>query len=131
MSNALLVEDKVRQLFNATYGTLAHKMVLSVGMLGASHEYDLYEGNRVIGGITTSPWKNRSGTTNTGGQDRASTELLWLSVWQGTERRVMILCDRDMALNLYKRWRGCAFPYHIEIVHYDEPVHTLTVVGTL
>jgi len=46
---------------------------------GPKHRFDLYAESTVIGGVTTSPLKNSSGSSNTGGRDRVCAELLWLS----------------------------------------------------
>ena len=131
MQSRLDIERMIRQVFNQTYRTSADKAKLRVGKKGATHEFDIFEQSKVIGGITTSPWKNRSGTNNTGGQDRASTELLWLSVWEGNERRVMICTDKEMAERLFDRWKGCAFPHEIEVIHSDESGGSMTLIGTL
>ncbi len=129
--NKLKIESEVVCLFNGKNGTNAKKAKLQVGNEGSSHEFDLYESDKVIGGVTTSPWKNKTGSSNTGGQDRASTELLWLSLWGGNERRVMILTDRDMADRLYERWKGCSFPKRIEIIHCNLPQKKFDMVGML
>lgn len=102
-----------------------------MGQTEKPREFDIYEANRVIGGITTSPWKNRSGSSNSGGQDRASAELLWLTLWPGDERRIMILSDEDMANRLLKRFRGSYFPHHIEIIHYDSSLREFKELGRL
>ena len=47
------------------------------------HEFDIYADGIVIGGVSTSPLKTGGGTSNTGGCDRACSELLWLSLWPG------------------------------------------------
>lgn len=80
MSKQLEIELEIRNHFNSCYRVNTEKDVIRIGSKGASHEFDLYECSKVIGGITTSPWKNRTGSSNTGGQDRASTELLWLAL---------------------------------------------------
>lgn len=129
--NKLKIELEIVSLFNSKNGTNAKRKVLQVGSGGASHEFDLYEPNKVIGGITTSPWKNKTGSQNTGGQDRASTELLWLTLWYGNERRVMILTDQEMADMLHKRWKGCPFPNKIEIMHCNLSQRKFDIVGIL
>jgi len=70
------IENLVRTEFNAENIRNAQKQTLSVGTGNAAHEFDLYETGKVIGGISTSPWFNRTKGNNTGGQDRAATELL-------------------------------------------------------
>jgi hypothetical protein len=61
---------------NTANGCTAKKQTLTLGTTAASHEFDLYEASTLVGGINTSPWFNKSGSYNTGGQDRAATELL-------------------------------------------------------
>ena len=124
-------EEKIRRLFNHIRNVNASKQRLHVGNGGAKHEFDLYEISRVIGGISTSPWTNRTGSTNTGGQDRLSTELLWLTLWEGKEARVVIVTDMEMAQKLLKRFQGCSFPRQIEIVHFDAASDVFTSVGFL
>jgi len=115
----LEIERKVRDLFNEQKGRHAEKLPRRKNEL--NHEFDLYERSKVIGGITTSPWwnKTKKHSSNSGGQDRASTELLWLTMWGGNEQRVMICTERDMAENLCRRWRTCPFLKKIEIVYCD------------
>lgn len=131
MSKRLEVESEIRDLFNSWYKVLGTKTKLRIGQNRTAHEFDLYDPNKVIGGITTSPWKNRSGSSNSGGQDRASAELLWLTLWEGDERRVMILSDKDMADRLLKRFQGCYFHHNIEIIHYDSSLREFEELGKL
>ncbi len=132
----LQIEQKVREAFNDLGGTKAKKTTLRFGKTSPSHEFDLYENKKIIGGISTSPWFNKPKgskrpTGNTSGQDRASTELLWLSLWQGSERRVHILTDKEMAERLFKKFSGACFSRSIEIHHYDVDKNTFRHVGTL
>lgn len=125
------VEALVRAEFNTENGLSAQKAKLRVGTGNAKHEFDLYEAGKVIGGISTSPWFNKSGTNNTGGQDRAATELLWLSLWSGAEQRIHVLTDDDMAHRLFKRFSGATFPCRIQIQHFHRDQETFRIVGTL
>ncbi|MFC1908836.1 hypothetical protein ACFLXD_03095 [Chloroflexota bacterium] len=127
------IESEIISLFNKQNQVEATKIVLKLGQEGASHEFDLYMPEKFIGGISTSPWTNKTPrrSTNTGGQDRVSTELLWLNLWEGNEHRIIILTDREMADRLLKRWRGCAFPHQVEIIHYDLSVKYFETVGKL
>ena len=126
------IEEEVRSLFNRHNQTKAEKRKhLPVGQQGASHEFDLYDLHKVIGGITTGTWLTKNGNYNTGAQDRASTELLWLTLWAGDERRVMILSDNKMADNLFRRWQGCPFTHQIEIIHYNLTQKRFETVGVL
>jgi hypothetical protein len=131
MSKQLEAESEIRDLFNSSYKVAARKTKLRVGQTEKAHEFDIYDANRIIGGITTSPWKNLSGSSNSGGQDRASAELLWLTLWQGDERRVIILSNEDMANRLLRRFRGSNFPHHIEIIHYDSSLREFKELGRL
>ena len=125
------IESLVRTEFNNVNKINAQKETLRVGNGNTCHEFDLYENNKVIGGISTSPWLNKSCTNNTGGQDRAATELLWLSLWKGPEKRVHILTDKEMANRLFNRFSGASFPYEIEIQHFNAKSKYFRVVGTL
>lgn len=112
-------EESIRSRFNSFYNINAIKQRLKLGNGGAKHEFDLYDAGKLIGGINTSPWKNKTGSNNTGGQDRVSTELLWLSLWEGKEKRVVVLTDLEMAERNISRFSGCAFPNKIEIILFD------------
>jgi hypothetical protein len=125
------IESLVRVAFNAVNGTSAKKQTIIVGTTAASHEFDLFEKSKIVGGISTSPWFNKSGTNNTGGQDRAATELLWLSLWPGNEKRVHVLTDKKMADRLFRRFAGAVFPRRIEIQEFDITTKKFTVIGTL
>ena len=124
------IESQVRQHFNALKKVNAQKKTLRFEQV-AEHEFDLYDPQKVIGGITTSPWKNKTGSNNTGGQDRISAELLWLSVWEGEERRVMILTDQEMATKIFSRWKGCRFHRPVEIVCFNPADQSFRLIGKL
>jgi len=125
-------EKEVRYLFSKKYQAKIEENETQLQVAKkAKHKFDIYEGGKFIGGITTSPWKNSTGSNNTGGQDRASTELLWLSLWQGRERRVMILTDREMANKLFNRWESCPFPHKIEIIYCNLSEKRLEKSGVL
>lgn len=131
MNERLQIERAVVAKFNSQYGTDARKQTPQVGNANAKHEFDLYEPGKVIGGVTTSPWTNKTGSTNTGGQDRAAAELLWLSLWGGEERRILIVTDPEMARRLLERFGGCPFPKPIEILQYNNHKKQLVEVGRL
>lgn len=98
----------------------------------ARHEFDMYHAGQLVGGISTSPWRNEGRRTcNTAGQDRASTELFWLSLWDGPERRVHVLTDEEMAEKLYRRYRDIPMRVTIELHYYSLPGATCSLVGTL
>lgn len=125
------IESLARTEFNKVNKTKAKKQTLTIGPSRASHEFDLYEKGKIIGGISTSPWFNKTGSNNTGGQDRASAELLWLSLWPGKEKRLHVLTDKEMANRIFKRFSGATFPYRIEIHHFDILTNAFYVIGTL
>lgn len=50
----------VRDSYNSKHSCNARKEILDIGDQGAKHEFDLYEEGKVIGGISTSPWKNKT-----------------------------------------------------------------------
>lgn len=125
------IELLVRTAYNVANSASATKKTLSLGTAAASHEFDLYETNKIIGGISTSPWFNKSGTNNTGGQDRAAAELLWLTLWPGSEKRVHVLTDKEMAHRLLKRFSGAGFPKKLEIQYFDLKAKKFTVEGTM
>ena len=120
MINIKPSEERIRSSFNSFYKINATKQRLKLGNGGAKHEFDLYDAGKLIGGITTSPWKNKTGSNNTGGQDRVSTELLWLSLWEGDEKRIIVLTDREMAERIIGRFSGCAFTKPVEVLLYDQ-----------
>jgi len=127
------VESTVRTEYNKYKGTNAKKTRLNIGIgCGtASYEFDLYEQDVIIGCISTSSWFNETGTNDTGGQDRASSELSWLSLWQGIESRVHILTDKEMAHRLFKKHSGAPFPHSIEIHHFEINTKRFSLIGTL
>ena len=127
------IESQIISLFSKQNQVEANKTVLKLGQEGASHEFDLYVPRRFIGGISTSPWTNKTlrRSTNTGGQDRVSTELLWLTLWEGNENRIIILTDKEMADKLLKKWRGCAFPHQIDIIYFNPSDKSFIKVGEL
>ena len=122
-----LLEKEMRNCLNAKFHYDSYLKILTVGQ--SLHEFDVFQSNKIIGGITTSPWFNSTGSNNTGGQDRVAAELLWLSLWQGQERRVMILSDETMADRICKKYQGCEFKHLIEIIYYDKDKKTLTEKG--
>ena len=92
---------------------------LCIGDQGAKHEFDLYEKGKVIGDISTSPWKTSNNHNNTAGQDRVSTELLWLILWRGNEKRVLILTDLEMSEKIHRKFLGTPFAKKVYIFHFD------------
>lgn len=113
-------EKIARESYNSQHSYQCKKETLPIGDQGAKHEFDLYEEGKVIGGISTSSWKtSKKNNNNTGGQDRVSTELLWLTLWPGNEKRVLILTDHDMSKNIHTKFRGTPFAKKVYIFHFD------------
>lgn len=128
----LMIEQLVREAFNAANGTKASKQHLYLPGGQARHEFDLYEQHQVIGGVSTSPWRTaKSGANNTGGQDRASAEIFLLTLWKGPERRVHVLTDEEMAIKLHRRYRGIPMAAQVDICHYSLRNAAFTVIGSL
>ena len=127
----LKAEATVRDAFNKLKGANAEKKRLDVSSMGAKHEFDIYESGNIIAGVSTSPWKNSSGTNNTAGQDRAAAEIFWLSVWSGKEARYHILTDADMASKIFDRFKGVVFLNKVEIYHFNLETKVFTSKGVL
>lgn len=113
------IEKKIRDIFNKTFSCITIKKKIPVSN-NTSHEFDIFLQNKYIGGINTSCWFNKSHSNNTGGQDRVSSELLWLSLYNGKERRIIILSDKEMFERINKKYSGCKFSYPIDIFFYDD-----------
>ena len=131
MSNPHKTEKIVRGIYNSKHSCQCKKERLTIGDQGAKHEFDLYEKGKVIGGISTSPWTNKTVTNNTSGQDRVSTELLWLTLWHGNEKRVLILTDHDMSKKIHKKFLGTPFPKKVYIFHFDLKNQSFKEIGEL
>ena len=124
-------EKLVRACYNKSNHVSTKKEKLSVGDSGASHEFDLYQKGKVIGGVSTSPWLNKSGSNNTGGQDRAAAELLWLTLWSGKEKRVHILTNKEMVEKLYNRFKGAPLRKKVEILYFNLNTKKFVLKGIL
>lgn len=131
MSNPHETEKIVRDRYNSKHSCNAIKKLHDIGDQGAKHEFDLYEKGKVIGGISTSPWKTSNNNNNTGGQDRVSTELLWLILWRGNEKRVLILTDHDMSKEIHKKFLGTPFAKKVYIFHFDLKNRSFKEIGEL
>jgi hypothetical protein len=127
------LEPLARAAFDQAFGTRSVRQRLAVGRRGAEHEFALHAPGAVIGAIITERWAGaadpRSGTTS--GQDRASAELLWLCLWEGRERRVLIATDLELAQRLVARYAGCFLPTQVEVHHCDIASGSLYLVGRL
>jgi len=117
----------INKLFHANASN--QRIPFSVG--GPSHEFDIFQEGVIVGGVSTSPLKVGKGSPNTGGKDRVASELLWLTLWPGSEKRVHVLTDKDLADWLYNTYKGASFPKPIAIYHYETSSDTLTEIGEL
>ena len=131
MPKPLEIEKIVRDSYNSKHSCNTIKDNLDIGDQGAKHEFDLYEKGKVIGGISTSLWTNKTGTNNTAGQDRVATELLWLTLWPGKEKRVLILTDHDMSKKIHKKFRGAPFAKKVYVFHFDLKNKSCKKIGEL
>lgn len=104
---------------------------IAVGTNGPTHEFDIYDSGKVVGGITTGTHKTSAAKANTGTCDRACAELLWLSIWPGEELRIHVFTDKPLAEWLVKRFSGAPFPRTIDIYHYKPASDAVTHVGTV
>lgn len=127
----LQVEDQARDAINELLGCSAISAKLEVGADGPRHEFDIYAKGRVIGGVSTGTHKTSNKKSNTGSCDRACAELLWLSLWPGSEMRVHVLSDIAMADWLVRRFEKAPFARQIEIYHFDRDRFALKLVGTI
>jgi hypothetical protein len=127
----LLIEASARAAAGRKYCCSPVRRVARLGHRGPSHEFDVFCKGVVVGGVTTSPLKTRGGNNNTGGCDRACSELLWLTLWPGNESRIHIMTDRALADWLHTRYKGAVFPFSVTIFHYDHESDSLARVGML
>jgi hypothetical protein len=109
-------EPIVRGLFEKEYKAVCPNARLSVGRNGETHSFDLFHESAFVGEITSGTWKNDSGTSNTGAQDRALAALLWLSLYSGEEKRFLIVTCEDMYSNLIRRVSGALFQNSITVL---------------
>lgn len=127
------LEPAVRTAFDQAFGVSTARQRLAVGRRGAEHEYAMHAPGEVIGAIVTAQWAGpadpRSGATP--GQDRAASELLWLCLWEGRERRVLLATDLELAQRLVARYQGCYLPAQVEVHHCDLPSGSLYFAGRL
>lgn len=130
-ADRLLIEVQARISVARRYACTAESKRVSFPNSSVKHEFDLFAVGRIVGGVTTSPLSTSKGNSNTGGRDRACSELLWLSLWPGPEQRLHVLTDRPLADWLVNRFQGVPFPHEIVILHYDLSEDILHDVGTI
>ena len=130
-SDRLRVEAAARAAVGQHFGCEPQSQRVSFPNNGPVHEFDVYTPGIVIGGVSTSPLTTGGGSRNTGGCDRACSEILWLTLWPGTETRIHGLTDKPLADWLVKRYHGAAFPHDITIYHYGINSGALARISTL
>ena len=131
MSNILMspasFERKARNAFNKNQRTNAQKASVTIGK--KQHEFDLYEEGVIVGGVSTSSWRNRTPkkTNNSGGQDRVAAELFWLQLCSSAKRKVLILKEKDMIDGINHKFGGSGFfRPAVEVWLYDPKTDTIT-----
>lgn len=124
-------ETEVRDAFNAVFDCQASAATPIVGGRTATHPFALFDAGRVIGAIVAAPWRDRAAPEPgaSPGQDRAAAELLWLTLWEGPERRVLVVTDLDMAQGLITRFHGCYVPADIDVLHFDIAARSFYLAG--
>jgi hypothetical protein len=127
----LNVEALARRSIGSAFGCQPQCARVPFPNGGATHEFDIYAPGLLIGGVSTAPLTVGANSRNTGGCDRACSELLWLSLWPGSEARVHVLTDKALAAWLCKRYKAIPFPHPITIYHYDRATDALAKIGTL
>jgi len=104
-ADRLKIESEAREAVNTLFGCSAVNQRISFGANGPKHEFDIYEKHTIVGGVSTSPYRVGKGSINTGGKDRAASELLWLTLWPGNEKRIHVLTCANMANWLFHHFR--------------------------
>jgi len=127
----LALEASARQVITRFFNTsvLNQRVTFSEGR--PLHEFDIFEKNTVMGGVSTSTLKTDNRNANTGGKDRAASELLWLTLWPGERKRLHVLTDKSLADWLYKTYKGAALQHRVTIYHYETNSQVLTEIGVL
>ena len=127
----LEIEDKARLAAGRAFRCSPIRDSRPIGSDGQFHEFDIFCRDVVVGGVTTSPLSTGGGNRNTGGCDRAASELLWMTLWPGSEVRVHVLTDKPLAERLVRRYRTADFPHPISIYHFDIGANKLDRIGIL
>jgi len=119
---AIHVEQAIRQAFNEQFGFNAERRSVTVGRKTASHEFALHDAGKTLGAIVLP--SNRA-------FDTAAAEILWLCLWEGPERRVIITSELELAQRLVTVFHGCYFPTQIEAFHFDAASRSFYRAGRL
>lgn len=116
------LEPAIRQAFNEQFGCNAERRTVTVGRKTASHAFALHDAGKALGAIV--PASQRAFET-------AATEILWLCLWEGPERRVIIAAELELVQRLVTVFHGCYFPTQIEAFHYDAGAKSFYRAGRL
>lgn len=116
------LEPAIRQAFNELFGFNTESRTVTVGRKTASHEFALHDAGKALGTIV--PSSSRA-------FEFAATEILWLCLWEGPERRVVITSDLELAQQLITAFHGCYFPTQIEAFHFDAASRSFYRAGRL
>ncbi len=121
-------EDAIRAAWNRHQNCNCLKVKVNVG--ARSHEFDLYEHGAWIGGITTAKYHVGNGrNTNTACVDRGLGEVLWLTLHQGPEARVLVFTDLALAQAIIARLGGAGVNPMINVYQWNE--QTFQAVGQI
>jgi hypothetical protein len=115
-------EPLIRAAFNEQFDCNAERRVVPVGRKSATHDFALHDAGKVLGAIV--PASERS-------FEVASAEILWLCLWEGPERRVVITGELGLAQRLITVFHGCYFPTQIEAFHFDAASKSFYRTGRL
>jgi hypothetical protein len=115
--------------FNRRNRTEAIEKKVEVG--AATHKFDLFQQGKLAGGVTSGTWCTSNGKNNTGAQDHATAELLWLDLVRTVKRKVLILTDMQMAKGLLKRFQRAGFRKPVEIWLFDPQSGEISRKGNL
>ena len=130
-ADCLRVEAAARSAVGRVYKCTPVCATMPISEHGPNYEFDIYSDGVLVGGVSTGTLKTSGGNANTGSCDRACSELLWLSLWQGCETRIHVLTDRPLAEWLVRRFTGAVFPHSITVFHYDCSGNGLLQIGIL
>jgi hypothetical protein len=116
------LEPAIRAVFNEQFGSVAERRVVAVGRKTATHEFALHDPGKILGCIVPA---------SKGSFEFASAEILWLCLWEGPERRVVITAELGLAQRLITVFHGCYFPTQIEAFHFDAASKSFYRTGRL
>ncbi|MEO8038276.1 MAG: hypothetical protein ABI794_05870 [Betaproteobacteria bacterium] len=117
-----LLEPAIRVAFNGHFQCAAERRSVTVGRKSAHHDFALHEAGKVLGTIV-----ERSERAF----EAAATEILWLCLWEGPERRLVVTPELALAQRLVTAFQGCYFPTQIEAFHFDGASRSFYRTGRL